>query len=97
MDESSLLRVVLSLFCVVLLILFAAWVSKRKGWLRAHSSRRIHILSNQRLGARSSLMLIKIDDTELLLGVTPQQINVLHQVAAPKPFSEHLHEATGSE
>ncbi|MCX5590566.1 flagellar biosynthetic protein FliO [Alcaligenes endophyticus] len=93
MDESSLLRVVVSLFCVVLLILFAAWLSKRQGWLKTHENRRIKIIASQRLGARASLLIVSIDNTEIVLGVTPQQINLLHTLDDKKSFQQHLNEA----
>lgn len=77
-----------------MLILFAAWVSKRQGWLKKHDNRRIKIITSQRLGARASLLIVSVDNTELVLGVTPQHISVLHTLDDKKSFHQHLSEAS---
>ncbi|QTC00097.1 flagellar biosynthetic protein FliO [Alcaligenes sp. SORT26] len=83
----------LSLLLVVGLILAAAWVARRGGLLKSKSQQRIKILDNQRLGPRSSVALIQIDNREILIGITPQQISLLHTrtPAEPEPdFQAHL-------
>ena len=93
MEQAQLVRIMLSLLLVVGLILAAAWVARRGGLLKHKSQQRIKVLDSQRLGPRSSVALIQIDDHEVLIGITAQQISLLHTKtpAAPEPdFQAHL-------
>ncbi|HLS42868.1 MAG TPA: flagellar biosynthetic protein FliO [Paenalcaligenes sp.] len=81
MQEADILRISLSLVLIVGLIFASAWVAKRGGLLRHKSAQRIEILSSQRVGPRANLMLVQIGKQQLLLGVTPQQINTLHTLS----------------
>lgn len=94
MDDTGLVRVALSLFFIIALILAAAWFSKRQGWLKSGDHQRLRIVSSQKLGARSSLVLVKVDDTEILLGITAQHISLLRTLPEPKSFNQHLDEAS---
>ncbi|WP_454005391.1 flagellar biosynthetic protein FliO [Alcaligenes sp. Marseille-Q7550] len=99
MDQGQLVRVLLSLIVVVGMILAAAWAARRGGLLRQSQTRRIRILDSQRLGARAPLALVQVDDREILIGVTPQQISLLHAGAAPRDdddFRSHLDQARSS-
>lgn len=100
MDQGQLVRIMLSLLLVVGLILAAAWVARRGGMLRqGGNKRRIHILDSQRLGTRASLALVRVDDREILIGITPQHISLLHNDATPaagKDFGTHLDQARSS-
>jgi len=86
MNEMDVLRMVVSLTFIVALILAGAWLMRRAGWLRPAAGQPIKVLGSQSLGARSSVAIIQIDDTQLVLGVTPQQITLLH--ASPASSSE---------
>lgn len=107
MDGLPLLRVVLALLAVVGLLLALAWLARRSGYLASlKRSPRILTLETRRLGPRSQLCLITIDGTELLLGVTPQHISVLHQIGqsaqnatshGQHAFTEHLQAARRSQ
>lgn len=93
MEQAQLVRIMLSLLLVVGLILAAAWVARRGGLLRNQNQQRIKILDNRRLGPRSDVALIRIDEREILIGITPQQISLLHTQASASPeadFQTHL-------
>ncbi|ARP53107.1 flagellar biosynthesis protein [Alcaligenes faecalis] len=93
MEQAQLVRIMLSLLLVVGLILAAAWLARRGGLLKNKNQQRIKILDNQRLGPRSSVALVQIDDREILIGITPQQISLLHTTtpAGSEPdFQTHL-------
>ena len=99
MDQGQLVRILLSLLVVVGLILAAAWLARRGGLLRQGTHRRIRILDSQRLGARASVALIQVDGREILIGITPQQISLLHSSDADNDrpdFSTHLDQARAS-
>ncbi|SRR5690554_1721546 len=88
MDQPDLLRVTLSLLLVVGLLLALAWAARRGGWLRTATGREgLRILALQRLGARASLAIVEVEDARLVIGVTAQQITLLHTLpsAAGEP------------
>lgn len=79
MDQPDLLRVTISLLLVIGLLLALAWVARRGGWLRTATGRDgLRILALQRLGARASLAIIEVEDARLVVGITTQQITLLH-------------------
>ncbi|WP_017525059.1 flagellar biosynthetic protein FliO [Pusillimonas noertemannii] len=82
MNEGDVLRMVGSLALIVLLILAGAWLMRRAGWLRAGAGQAIRVVGAQSLGARSSVAIVQIEDQRLVLGVTPQQITLLHTLPA---------------
>lgn len=69
---------------VLLLIYVLAWAVKRSKWLPAWSQqneRRLSLLESMPLSnQKASLLLVKLDSTELLISVTATQINTLHIV-----------------
>lgn len=77
MTQADLLRLAFSLILVVALILFAAWVARRSGFVRP-KNQKIHILASQSLGARNSIIVVEIEKQKLVLGVSPQHIQLLH-------------------
>lgn len=89
MDDLALLRVALALLAVVGLLLALAWLARRSGYLTPlKRNARISTLETRRLGPRNQLCLIRVDDTELLLGLTAQHICVLHQIEGPREQAE---------
>lgn len=89
MTEAAVLRLIVSLLFIVALILVCAWLTRRTGWLRAGSSQTIKLLGSQSLGARTFVALVEVDNTRLVLGVTAQQISLLHTLPlSPQPAQE---------
>lgn len=82
MTEAALLRVVGSLTLVVIAILVLAWLARRTGLAQGRTRRPLKIISSQRLGVRSHITIVQIEKTQLVLGVTPTQISLLHTLAA---------------
>jgi len=82
MNEGDVLRMVSSLAFIVLLILAGAWLMRRAGWLRAGPGQAIKVVGAQSLGARSSVAIVQVENQRLVLGVTPQQITLLHTLPA---------------
>ena len=85
MSEAAVLRLVISLVFIVALILAGAWVTRRSGLLRTGNDRSLKVLGTQSLGARSYVALIEVDDARLVLGVTANQISLLHTLPPAKP------------
>lgn len=82
MTEAAVLRMVISLVFIVFLILAGAWMMRRAGWLRAGAGQALKVIGSQSLGARSSIAIVQVEDARLILGVTPQQITLLHTMPA---------------
>lgn len=78
MTESAVLRLVLSLFLIIALILAGAWLTRRAGWLRGTANRSIKLIGSQSLGPRAYVALVEVENTRLVLGVTATQISLLH-------------------
>lgn len=92
MSQLELLRLSLSLIVVVALIFLAAWIARRSGLLRS-KGQSIQILASQSLGSRNSVVVIEIEQQRLVLGVTPQQINLLHVLPKHADFESHFDHA----
>ncbi|WP_269900029.1 flagellar biosynthetic protein FliO [Paenalcaligenes faecalis] len=89
MTQLELLRLSLSLVVVVVLIFFAAWVARRSGLLRS-KGQSIQIIATQSLGSRNSVVVIEIEQQRLVLGVTAQQITLLHTLPKHADFEAQL-------
>jgi len=85
MAEADMLRMVISLAFIVVIILLGAWLMRRAGWLRVGAGQAIKVVGTHSLGARSSVAIVQVDDIRLVLGVTPQQVTLLHTLPAAKP------------
>ncbi|WP_345798242.1 flagellar biosynthetic protein FliO [Castellaniella sp. MT123] len=83
MDQAQILRVILALLFILGLLLALAWAARRGGWLRGPSgASNLRILGTHSLGTRCSIAVVQIDDTRLVLGVTAQQVTLLHTLPA---------------
>ena len=77
------LRVLLSLAAVLALLwLLQRRLSKRP---RARSGASVSVVGRQSLGRRASAVVVEVDGTRLLLGVTEQQVTVLHSLGTVAP------------
>ena len=85
MTEAALLRLVLSLVLVVLLLLALAWIARRSNWLRGATQSGIRVLGMQSLGARGAVAIVAVQDVRLVLGVTAQQVTLLHTLPPEDP------------
>lgn len=88
-----LLRMVLSLGAVLALVAGLAWLAKR---LRAGGhlkSGLIEIVSGVSLGAREKVVLLRVGQEQVLVGVSPAGMRALHVMKDPNatpPFSTHM-------
>lgn len=95
MEQADLLRLVLSLSAVVVFILVAAWVARRSGLIRP-KGQAIQIIATQAIGPRAQLLVVEVDNQRLLLGVNPQQIQLLHHFSEQASFDKTLQSALSS-
>lgn len=78
MTEAAVLRLIVSLVFIVAIILAGAWAMRRAGWLRAAGPQTIKVLGTQSLGGRNFVSIVQVEDARLVLGVTAQQVSLLH-------------------
>ncbi|AHV92346.1 flagellar biosynthetic protein FliO [Bordetella holmesii] len=82
MNEASLVRVVVGLLLVVAAILVAGWLARRAGVGSRAQGTLLWQIASQTLGPRQSVIIVEVDKTWLVLGVTPGQITTLHTLPA---------------
>jgi flagellar protein FliO/FliZ len=89
----SALRMVLSLGAVLAMVAILAWVAQR---LRAGGrlkSGLIEIVSGVSLGAREKVVLLRIGQEQVLVGVSPAGMSALHVIkdaSATPPFATYI-------
>lgn len=69
---------------ILLLILLAGWVVKRLGFApQRRNSALLKVTASCQVGQRERVVVVEVDNTWLVLGVTPTQITPLHTLNAP--------------
>ncbi|MBO9357792.1 flagellar biosynthetic protein FliO [Bordetella petrii] len=82
MTESALLRVVIGLLLVVAAILAAAWLARRAGLAGRAGAGVLKQVASVAVGPRQSVAVLQVEDTWLVVGVTPTQLTALHTLPA---------------
>jgi|SRR5690554_5212624 len=90
MSEAAVLRLVISLVFIVALVLACAWIMRRSGWLRSGAATGLRVIGSHRLGARNYLAVIEVEDARLVVGVTANQISLLHTLPPADPATAGL-------
>ncbi|WP_222868234.1 flagellar biosynthetic protein FliO [Saccharophagus sp. K07] len=79
----ALLQTLFGLAVVVGLILSLAWVSKRLSGGRLGNQKFMKILAVQPLGTREKILLVDVAGQQMMLGVAPGRISMLHVFDEP--------------
>lgn len=82
MTESALLRVIIGLMLVVAAILVSAWLARRAGLVQRGGGNVLKQVASMPVGPRQSIVVVEIDNTWLVVGVGPNQLNTLHTLPA---------------
>ena len=95
--STSLLQWLVSCFLVIGLILLLAWLLKKSRLVPALAQNQLRVISALPLGNREKLLVVKVGEQQVLLGMTPTNINLLCQLetplaepAATMPFAAQL-------
>ena len=95
--STSLLQWLVSCFLVIGLILLLAWLLKKSRLVPALAQNQLRVISALPLGNREKLLVVKVGEQQVLLGMTPTNINLLCQLetplaepAATMPFASQL-------
>ncbi|MGB5275864.1 MAG: flagellar biosynthetic protein FliO [Gammaproteobacteria bacterium] len=83
LNSGYLVQLVLGLMFVLLCIVALAWLAKRVNRLQSSSDGSLQVLGGLSMGARERVVLVQVGSTQLLLGVAPGRINMLHQLEQP--------------
>ncbi len=74
---------------ILLLIILGAWVVRKLGLAPvAKRSGRLTLQASCALGQREKVVIVEVEGTWLVLGVTAQQITPLHTLPAPQDLDE---------
>jgi len=91
---TNMLNMFMGLAVVVALILGLAWVLKKYGKLPGNNLVDMKVIGGLSLGTREKAVLIEVENTRLLVGVTPGHIQTLHVLgesdASPSSFDATL-------
>ncbi len=85
-SAGNILNVILGLVVVLAIIYVLAFGLKRFGTLPGRSGHSIRVISGINLSQRDKVILIQVGEEQLLLGVSPGRINLLHNL--PKLITE---------
>jgi len=83
LSSGYLAQLVVGLLFVLVCIIVLAWLAKRFNRLQSSSDGSLQILGGISMGARERVVLVQVGATQLLLGVAPGRINMLHQLEQP--------------
>ena len=83
MSSGYLAQLIVGLMFVLLCIVILAWLAKRFNRFQSSSDGSLQILGGISMGARERVVLVQVGATQLLLGVAPGRINMLHQLEQP--------------
>ena len=90
--DLSLTQVVAPLFFVILLIFVLAWIVKKLNIGTPAIGQGIKVVSSIPVSSQARVCLIRIGDKDILLGVTNQQVNLIHtfdESPLPPESKEH--------
>ena len=99
--NTGLLQWLVSCFLVIGLILALAWLLKKSRLVPALAQNQLRVISVLPLGNREKLLVVKVGEQQLLIGVTPQQVNFLYRLetpldeSQPQAFSQQLGKLMG--
>ena len=83
LNSGYLVQLVVGLLFVLLCIVALAWLARRLNRFQSSSNGALQILGGISMGARERVVLVQVGSTQLLLGVAPGRINMLHQLEQP--------------
>ncbi len=77
---ASLFQVVAALGVVLAALLGGLWLLKRLSSARGTAGGMLRVISGASVGPRERVVLLEVENTWLIVGVAPGQVNALHQM-----------------
>lgn len=87
-SAASTLTQVSSVLAIIILLIFAcAWVAKRLGFApkRGSAGQHLSVSASCQVGQRERVVIVDVEDARLVLGVTSQNISLLHALPPQVP------------
>ena len=95
MEDGAVMRVIVGLVLVVAAILLMGWLARRAGLVQRGGGNLLRQVASMPVAPRQSVVVIEVENTWLVLGVTPNQITTLHTLPAGElPAAQPLAGAT---
>jgi flagellar protein FliO/FliZ len=92
---SALTQVSTVLGGILLLILLIGWVAKRLGFApQTKNSKLLKVTASCQVGRSEKVVIVEVDNTWLVLGVTSHHITPLHQLTSPPVMPENAQVTT---
>ncbi|MGC8518419.1 MAG: flagellar biosynthetic protein FliO [Steroidobacteraceae bacterium] len=82
-SAGGLLSVTFALLIVLAAVFALAWLTRRMRMLGNRAGHALEILASTPLGPKERAVLLKVGETQVLLGVAPGQVTALHVLAQP--------------
>ncbi|TNC99716.1 MAG: flagellar protein FliO/FliZ [Gallionellaceae bacterium] len=79
-STGSVLQVIVSLLLVLAAVVMVAWVLKRINLPQQGGVNALKVISGVAVGQRERVVLVEVNDTWLVVGVAPGQVNALHSM-----------------
>ncbi|QLG86793.1 flagellar biosynthetic protein FliO [Chitinibacter bivalviorum] len=83
-SAGSLLQVLFALALVLGLIVAAAWLMRRFSLVPGGAGGQLRVVSGVMVGPRERVVIVEIQQSWLVLGVTSGQVNLLHTLDKPE-------------
>lgn len=95
LTTGSLVQVTAGLLVVVLAIFGLAWVLRRYGRFQSTANGALKVVGGLSVGPRERVVLIQIKDRQLLVGVAPGRVQMLHTLEEPVGAAEDRPQGAG--
>jgi flagellar protein FliO/FliZ len=80
MSSGSVLQVIFSLLLVLAAVFVVGWILKRINLPQQGAGNALKVISGVAVGQRERIVLVEVNDTWLVVGVAPGQVNALHSM-----------------
>ncbi len=84
----QIFQVIFALLLVLAIIVGAAWAMRRFSLVPGGANSQMRVVSGVMVGTRERVVIVEVRDTWLVLGVTSEQVNVLHSLEKPLDAQE---------
>jgi flagellar protein FliO/FliZ len=85
---AQLAKLVVGLVVVIAAVLVLSRVLARMGGMRSQASSQFRVVTALAVGQKERVVLVQAGERQILLGVTPTQVNALHVLDEPLPVDE---------
>ena len=80
---SNYIQMLLGLFFIIAFIFIVAWLIKRMGTMSPSHSNNLKVVAGLNVGQREKIIVLQVMDEQLLVGVTPSNIQLLSKLENP--------------